>query len=376
MILRKAKVVAINPASRVEYLTVSISEAPAQADNFLPGQKLRAVNYIDQNGLAKVGQTLLIECSALAKNLGTGGAAMVKAIFDELPADNLPAHHGHIMKARYTPSQTMVLAVEEQDSPYHEIMKQAETLDGVPVVALGLHSQLPAVLTGIRQVKPEAKVVLVYSDGAALPVAFSGLVVALRKLGWLDTVIAAGQAYGGDLEAINTLSGMLAAKHVCQADIILVGQGPGNAGTATPYGYSGMELAGILTNTVCAQGKAICCLRMSNADFRERHLGISHHTRNILQRFVPLPVNIAVPEFCEEGEAQQKLLAGDFQSLVDSQLASLAHHNLQKVSTAGLYQTLLDSPVKLSTMGRSFEEDPAVFLAAGVAGILAAQQVE
>lgn len=375
MILRKAEIIAINPAKRVQYLTVKITDIPENAEFFSVGEELRALNYIEQNGLAKVGQTVLIECCALAKNLGTGGSAMVKAILDSLPQDSLPDYHGHIVKARYTPSQTMVWAVEEQDSPYHEIMKQADSLENVPVVALGLHSQLPAALIGIRKVRPAAKVVLVYSDGAALPVAFSSLVAQLRDLGWLHAVITSGQAYGGDLESINTVSGMLAAKHICEADIILVGQGPGNAGTATPYGYSGMELAGILTSIVCAQGQAICCLRMSNADFRERHLGISHHTRNILQRFVPLPVTIAIPEFCDEGEAQQALLKPDFQKLVATQLASLEHHHLERVPTTGLHQRLLDSPVRLSTMGRNYTADPAVFLAAGAAGILAAQRL-
>ena len=100
------------------------------------------------------------------------------------------------MKARYTPSQYMVSAVEEQESPYHQQMRQAENLQEMPVVGIDLHSQLPAVIAGVRAENPAAKIVYVYTDGGALPAFFSRNITSLRENGWLSAVITAGQAFG------------------------------------------------------------------------------------------------------------------------------------------------------------------------------------
>ena len=81
------------------------------------------------------------------------------------------------------------------------------------------------------------------TDGAALPAPLSRLAASLRDEGLLDAVVSAGQAFGGDLESVNTFTGLLAAKAVAAADVILVGDGPGNTGTDTPWGSSAIESA-------------------------------------------------------------------------------------------------------------------------------------
>lgn len=374
MMLREGQVAAVRNFSATQELTLKICAHPSGAEQFLTGQTLRALNYPALNGQIKEGETVRIDCSPLQKNLGTGGFALVTALCGRLPADVLPANEGHIMKARYTPSQYMVSSVEEQESPSHQKMRQAEDLQGMPVVGIDLHSQLPAVIAGIRTENPEAKIVYVYTDGGALPAFFSRNITALREKGWLAAVITAGQAFGGDLEAINTFSALLAARHVLAADIVIVGQGPGNAGSGTPYGYSGFDLSSFLTQAGVGGGKAICALRMSAADPRPRHRGISHHSLRILSDFTPIPLTVALPEFTDEGEGQKPLLNSEFTKLVDSQLAQISsRHRVQKCPTAGLYQALSNCPVKLSTMRRGLEEDAAPFLAAAAAGRLAAQ---
>ncbi|WP_200831543.1 DUF3866 family protein [Varibaculum vaginae] len=376
MMLREGQVVAVRSFESTQELTLTITAHPAGAGQFLAGETLRALNYPPLNGEAKEGETVRFDCSPLQKNLGTGGFALVTAICGRLPEDVLPNDDGHIMKARYTPSQYMVSAVEEQESPFHEKMRQAEDLDGMPVVGIDLHSQLPAVIAGIRTEKPEAKVVYVYTDGGALPAFFSRNITTLREQGWLDAVITAGQAFGGDLEAINTFSGLLAARRVLKADITIMGQGPGNAGSGTPYGYSGFDLGAFLTQAAIGGGKAICALRMSAADFRPRHQGISHHSLRILSGFIPVPLTVPIPEFTAEGEGQKPLLNNSFSQLVDSQLKQISsRHRVQKCETTGLYQALSQCPVRLSTMRRSLAEDAAPFLAAAVAGRLAAQML-
>lgn len=374
MMLREGQVAAVRNFSATQELTLKICAHPSGAEQFLTGQTLRALNYPALNGQIKEGETVRIDCSPLQKNLGTGGYALVTALCGRLPEDVLPANEGHIMKARYTPSQYMVSSVEEQESPSHQKMRQAENLQGIPVVGIDLHSQLPAVIAGIRTENPEAKIAYVYTDGGALPAFFSRNINALREKGWLTAVITAGQAFGGDLEAINTFSALLAARHVLAADIVIVGQGPGNAGSGTPYGYSGFDLSSFLTQAGVGGGKAICALRMSAADPRPRHQGISHHSLRILSDFTPIPLTVALPEFTDEGEGQKPLLNREFSNLVAGQLAEISsRHRIQKCATSGLYQALRNCPVRLSTMRRGLEEDAAPFLAAAVAGRLAAQ---
>ena len=50
--------------------------------------------------------------------------------------------------------QQMLLAVDEQDSPHHDALADADDLAGMPVVVADLHSALPAVLAGIRARTP------------------------------------------------------------------------------------------------------------------------------------------------------------------------------------------------------------------------------
>ena len=78
------------------------------------------------------------------------------------------------------------------------------------------------------------------TDGGALPLAYSRLAAALREAGWLAGTVTAGQAWGGDIEAVSVHNALLAARHVLHADAAVVIQGPGNLGTETPWGFSGV----------------------------------------------------------------------------------------------------------------------------------------
>ena len=42
-----------------------------------------------------------------------------------------------------------MLGADEQGSPHHEMLRDADDLGGMPVVVADLHSALPAVLAGI-----------------------------------------------------------------------------------------------------------------------------------------------------------------------------------------------------------------------------------
>src|SRR5690606_11467320 len=170
--------------------------------------------------------------------------ALVVALPEDLPDDVAPGP-GHLVKARYTPLQTMVLGVDEQESEHHELLRDADDLAGTPVVVADLHSSLPAVLAGIRlgarlSGRSNPRVAYVMTDGGALPAWFSRSVARLRETGWLEACVTVGQAFGGDLEAVTVHTGLLAARLVARADVVVVTQGPGNLGTGTRWGFSGV----------------------------------------------------------------------------------------------------------------------------------------
>ena len=357
------------------------TEVEADIDQALPGTSItniRAVAYSDAVGDPTVGDTVLINVSALAKRLGTGGFGLIVALPDALPADP-PEGPGHLIKDRYSPLQTMVLGVDDQESEHHATLASAQSLEGMPVIVADLHSALPAIVAGIRSVDPDLRIAYVLSDGAALPAGFSQAVAGLKDAGWLHGSISTGQSWGADLEAVTIHTGLLAAKHVLGADIAIVAQGPGNLGTGTKYGYSGLVTGEHLNAAALLNGVPVGVLRMSNADARGRHFGISHHSLTSLIEIARPGVTIPVPDFSTLAEADRAEMDPDpavVAEIVADQLPRLSMHDLIDVDLDGLWDGLRSSPVALSTMGRRLPADAAAFLAAAAAGRLAAEGSE
>ena len=108
------------------------------------GANVRALAYTRLTGRPEPGDEVLLNTTALDLGLGTGGYALVVAVPGRLPPDGPVT--GHLVKARYTPLQATVLGADEQGSPYHDILRAADDLGGMPVVIADLHSALPAVL--------------------------------------------------------------------------------------------------------------------------------------------------------------------------------------------------------------------------------------
>jgi Protein of unknown function (DUF3866) len=326
------------------------------------GRPVRALAYPALTGRPQPGDRVLINASAVELGLGTGGYALVIAVPDRLP-DDRPGR-GHVIKARYTPLQACVLAADEQGSPHHEVLRDADDLAGMPVVVADLHSALPAVLAALRAGSPAPPVTAyLMLDGGALPVWFSRACAGLREAGWLAGTISVGQAYGGDLETVTVHTGLLAARHVLGADVAVVAQGPGNLGTGTRWGFSGVACGEAVNAVAVLGGRPVASLRVSEADARERHRGISHHSLTAYGRVALAPADVVVPE-----------LDGEFGATVAAQAEALSPpHRLVRVPTDGLIDALRTSPVPLSTMGRGLAEDPAYFLAAAAAGRHAAR---
>ena len=321
------------------------------------GPDLRSLAYPRLVGEPVVGDRVLLTVGALQQGLGTGGYALVAALPDRLPSDS-PRGPGHLVKARYTPLQPIVLGVDEQESAYHALLADADSLDGLPVVTADLHSSLPAVLAGVRTLAPGARVAYLMTDGGALAAWFSRSLAGLREAGWLVGSVSVGQAFGGDLEAVTVHTGLLAARHVLGADLVVVAQGPGNLGTGTRWGFSGVACGEAVNAVAVLGGRPVAALRVSGADPRARHQGVSHHSLTAYGRVALVPADVVVPA-----------LDGELGDVVRSQVRALSPpHRLVTVPVEGLDEALRTSPVPLSTMGRGLDDDPAAFVAAAAAG--------
>ena len=343
-----------------------------ELDVSVDGMPVRALAYPALTGRPQPGDRVLLNTTALDLGLGTGGYALVVAIPGRLPPD--PALAGHLVKARYTPLQVTVAGADEQGSPHHDVLRDADDIGGMPVVVADLHSALPAVLAGVfdsaeRSVvgRPRSggrpAVVYVMQDGGALPAWFSRTCAGLKDAGWLTATVTTGQSFGGDLETVTAHTGLLAARHVLGADIAVVAQGPGNLGTGTRWGFSGVA-AGEAVNAVAALGgRPVASLRISDADPRERHRGISHHSLTAYGRVALARADVVVPG-----------LPGALGAEVAAEAAALdARHAVITVPVDGLEAALQACPVRLSTMGRGLDEDLPYFLAAAAAGRHAAR---
>jgi len=324
------------------------------------GTSVRALAYPALTGAPEPGDRVLLNTSALELGLGTGGYALVIAVPGRLPAD--PPQPGHLVKARYTPLQACVPGADEQGSAHHDVLREADDLGGMPVVIADLHSALPAVLAGYYAAQPPGAgrpaVAYVMLDGGALPAWFSRTAAALADAGWLAGTVTTGQSFGGDLETVTLHSGLLAARHVLGAALAVVTQGPGNLGTGTRWGFSGLAAGEAVNAAAVLGGRPVASLRVSDADPRERHRGVSHHSLTAYGRVALARADVVVPD-----------LPGEFGSRVAAQAAPLsARHDLVTVSTAGLADALAACPVPLSTMGRGLDRDRAYFLAAAAAG--------
>lgn len=331
-----------------------------------------AIAYRELTGAPRPGERVLLNTNALRRGLGTGGDAMVVARPDVLPPAQEVA--GHMVKARYTPMQTMVDAIDDPASEHVERLRAAKGLEGMPVVVADLHSSLPALVAGIRAERRSARIAYVHTDAAALPAAYSRSAARLREADLIAAVISAGQSFGGDLEAVTVHSALLGARHVVGADVAIVIQGPGNLGTGTGWGFSGVQAAEALHAAAVLGGQGVAALRVSEADERERHSGLSHHSSTVCGRALLTPTHLPVmarhdSRYNHFHESVRKQVKSTI--LKPAKKRGILHH-LTEVDAKGLRSALEDMPVRMTTMGRTLAEDPSAFLYAALAGRCAA----
>ena len=285
-------------------------------------------------GPVAVGDQVVMNTTAVELGLGTGGWHVVHWNLSRSSWSS--PGPGHIMKLRYTSLQVDTGAGEEAAGD-----ALPERIDGLPVVACGLHSQVPCVAVVVRSLRPSARIAYVMTDGGSLPIALSDTVHQLREGGFLDLTITAGHAFGGDVEAVNLHSALALANHH-GADVVIAGIGPGVVGTGTRLGHTGLDVVAVVDAAAALGGVPVLAVRYSEADARERHQGPSHHTMTAV-------------------------------ALAARQLTVASPDEVEVPDVAAL---LADAGLRVTTMGRGPDEDPAFFAWAGAAGVVAAGIVQ
>ena len=194
------------------------------------------------------------------------------------------------MTLPYTPVQAAVRFVEEDG-------ELAESLDGMPVVCCSLHSQVVPTAAGVGE---GVRVSYVQLAGGALPVALSDSLRALKERGLVETAIASGASVGGDVQAVGVASA-LAWAAAQGFDLAICSIGPGIVGTGSPLGHGGLAAAEAANAASALGGSPVLAVRVSERDARERHRGVSHHTRAVLdlaigRREVAWPTGLETPD--------------------------------------------------------------------------------
>jgi hypothetical protein len=327
------------------------------------GREEKAVNYTDLLGVVEPGEQVLLNTTAVRAGLGTGGYhfVMKRPVEGERPAKTA----GHIVKLRYTPLQFRCRTVEEEDSPYRGAIESCSGLDGMPVIVACLHSQIAPAAAAVKALAPDERIAYIMTDTAALPIALSELVPELKKAEIIDETITVGQAFGGDYEAVNVYSGLLAARAVVGAGVAIVSQGPGNVGTETEWGFGAIAQGDQLNAVSVLGGMPMAVLRISFADPRPRHQGVSRQSLVALGKVALVETVVTVPEM-EPSRLEV------VRRQLDDEGITQRHEVLLARGEAGT-QMLAERGIEVKTMGRTVEQDPEFFLAAGAAGAVAAQ---
>jgi hypothetical protein len=319
----------------------------------------KAIAYQHITGTLKVGDRVLLNTTACFIGLGTGGYHFVIANLDNTSTEL--SGPGHIMKLRYTPLQIRCMAVEEQQSKWHHAVKGFESLNRLPVLVIGLHSMLAPLCACIKASKPDVGIVYIMTDAAALPIAYSKTVAHLKNIGLIKGSVTCGNAFGGDYEAVNFYSGIIAAREVAKCDIAIIGMGPGIVGTGTQFGFSGIEQGYIIDGINTLGGLPIAVPRISYADRRDRHRGISHHTITVLKEIAKTSALLPLPE-----------LDCDKRSMLEEQIRAYGiadKHRVVYRDGRAVFDAMKRFGLDTTTMGRGLDQDPEFFMAVGAAAM-------
>ncbi|MFZ2112709.1 MAG: DUF3866 family protein [Solirubrobacteraceae bacterium] len=395
--LRRATVLQAGPADGPEQdLTISLA-----------GERRAAIADVGLVGSSVQGDDVIVNVQARDLGLGSGGFDIVHVNLTRgLAGKGLDG--AHVMKLNYTSLQHAVQPVEDAltgepgggSHPLHNGgQADGHTLSGEgtqageflslplqrPVAVLALHGQLAAVAWAFAQARPEARLGFVQTAGGALPGGHSRTVRMLRERGLLAGHLTAGAAYGGEGEAISTAGALHHGLHTLNWDAAVCGPGPGIVGSSSSLGHGGMSALDSAHTAIALGAQTLLVARMSSADERPRHRGLSHHTLTVLDLLlepltVALPAGIRSPAGADL-RASLGSVFGSASDRVKPQL-ELDMHRPARMARHDWRRAPVDMPAYLAsglparTMGRVLLEDPLFFGAALAGGTVLAELCE
>ena len=330
--LRRGTVVSTQPL----LVEVAGERRPAWVDEVLLGE-------------VREGDEVVVNVAALDLGLGSGGFDVVHVNLTRGLDGGGAEGDAHVMKLNYTSLQHPAQPAER---PIPRFLSDPErpkgTAGSTPVLVLPLHGHLAPVAWAVAQAAPGLRVGYVQTGGGALPGSLSRDVAELRERGLLAGHITAAPTYGGEHEALSVVGALDAASDL-DWNAVLVGPGPGIIGSDTAYGHGGMAALDSAHAALSLSLPTAISPRLSSADPRERHCGLSHHTRTVLDLLLA-PVDVALPEGARE-------IASAFDAT--EHRLHFAAADLEGYAGSGLPRR---------TMGRDLEQDPLFFAAPLAAG--------
>lgn len=316
------------------------------------GQTRRAWADVSMVGPCEQGDEVIVNTAAIDLRLGSGGFDVVHVNLTRgLDGGETPPGV-HVMKLNYSSLQHAVEPVEAGiDSPPRPGRP-------MPVVVLPLHGHLAPVAWAAGG--GDRRIGFIQAGGGGLPGTLSRDLGELRDRELLAGHVTAAPSYGGEQEAISLTGALHSAAEDLGWDAAIVGPGPGIIGSETRYGHGGMAaLEG--AHAALALGLPVTLSpRMSAGDPRPRHLGLSHHTRSVLELLLA-EVGVAVPEGLVELPHGAETAAELHEACAECHQLIGAEADLEGYSSSGL-------PAR--SMGRSLDEDPLFFAAPLAAGAL------
>jgi Protein of unknown function (DUF3866) len=322
--LRRGVIVGEDP------LTVEVEgkSRPAWADESLLGEM-------------REGDEVVVNVAALDLGLGSGGFDVVHVNLTrglEASGDS----REHVIKLNYTSLQHPVAPVELSLETAGREMQ---------ALVLPLHGHLAPAAWAAAQASPGLKLGYVQTGGGALPGSLSRDVVQLRERGLLCGHVTAAPAYGGEHESLSVAGALDATANSLGWDAAIIGPGPGIIGSDTRLGHGGLAALDSAHTALALGLPTLLSPRLSAADPRKRHRGVSHHTLTVLEMLLG---GVGVPVPADQPEIAARLAdAGERHELHEASV------DLTGYAASGL-------PTR--TMGRTIEEDPLFFAAPLAAG--------
>ena len=330
--LRRGTVVSVDQPGPVTGVTVDVG-----------GEPRPAVAYVDMTGPIEAGDDVVVNVAARDLGLGSGGFDVVHVNLTRgLDGHGEPGTH--VMKLNYSSLQHAFEPIESRGG-------DMSATAGKPVAVIALHAQLPCVAWAVDQATTGARIGFVQTWGGALPGAYSQTVRELRERGLLAGHITAGQAFGGEHDAVSVAGAIHAGLTGLGWEAAIVGPGPGIAGSATGLGHGGIAALESAHAALALGCRAIVVPRMSSGDTRERHQGLSHHTATVLELLLR-PVEVALPEPIE--------------------LPGTGHRGRSAAVDLDGYR---GARLPATTMGRGIDEDELFFRAALAGGVVLGEEI-